>query len=142
MRAAAAAFGELTVALGETIERMRAAGFDAGMHLVVHNEYRVIRGGRFNFIIRWRPDWGNQIGDALLSAEFTLGMPAGVIPGAHSFNEAQRLARLNYDFEPVSMDENAYISQVQPKRQFVPKLLADELVKQMLDLMERNRGRT
>ena len=129
-----AAYEEFSDALNPGTEPIRASGMNLEFKTSQH--FRIVTCYPVNLICSWYPHYTNSIENIDLHATFYKGFPE--LPGFYpSFNKAVQLSAMKLKYALVRMDQSAYVSKGPPLKEFTPEKLAEHLLSQLMDIVER-----
>jgi hypothetical protein len=103
-----------------------------------HTDFAVIRAARYiNLVISWVPIYSNSLENIFLEAKYTKGLPR--LPGYMTFEEPLPRKTRKFQFLLVREETSLYVEKVGTAREFTPDQLADDLLRTLVDIVEKER---
>jgi hypothetical protein len=128
------AYEKFSEALSAGTQIVRTSGVNLEYKTSQH--FRIVTCYPVNLICSWNPHYANSIENIYLHATFYKGFPE--LPGFYpSYNKAVQLSALRFKYGLVRLNQCAYLSTDGPTREFSPEKLAELLLSQLMDIVER-----
>lgn len=137
------AAAEAYAAFGAALTEKAAAIAPLGLKVKVQqaDTYWIASLYPIHMVCNWWCYYSNVMEDVTLNITWNLGFPKGISGFWGSPDGHKTLQTKKYSYGLVQPDAAAYIDKSEPNRDFSPEALADHVLKSLVDVQARNKGR-